>query len=199
MIDWHRLPSWTFRAWPVLAMVPVALAHWVAFHLFPNTAMVNKLVGMTLQILGGLLVLYSINDNLGIFRAQSLSSAVIAWFKDFPLVHEPNPVTIQAKGIGSATACGSLSVNHTLSTVEERIAELERLTQDLQQQLDQKVHAIDIRIEAARSEFQQQIAHTSRKVTDISRQLEHAAVGGFKFQALGVFLVIYGAFTGVFA
>ena len=37
------------------------------------------------------------------------------------------------------------------------------------------------------------------KLADISQRLEHASVGGFKFQALGVLLAIYGAVTSVFA
>lgn len=35
--------------------------------------------------------------------------------------------------------------------------------------------------------------------SDLSKQLEHAAVGNFKFQSLGVLLAVYGAITSVFA
>ena len=44
-----------------------------------------------------------------------------------------------------------------------------------------------------------QIAETSTRIIDLSKRLEHAAVGGFKFQALGVLFALYGAVTSVFA
>ncbi len=200
MIHWRRLLPWVSRAWPMLAFAPVGLSHVVAIRAFPGeTAMVNKLVGMSLQVLGGLLVLYSVNDNLGLFRAQSLTSTIIAWFKQFPLVREPIFLSGQISAAASATASMSATVHCSITTIEERIAELERALKDLQQQLQREVQAVNARIELARVELQQQITDTSGRVTDLSKRLEHAAVGGFKFQALGVLLAIYGAVTSVFA
>ena len=43
------------------------------------------------------------------------------------------------------------------------------------------------------------ITETSTRVIDLSKRLEHAAVGGFKFQALGVMFTLHGAVTSVFA
>ena len=44
-----------------------------------------------------------------------------------------------------------------------------------------------------------QITETSIKVFDLSKRLEYAAVGGFKFQTLGVMDAVCGAVTSVFA
>ena len=200
MFLWRGFVPWALRAWPVLALVPVGLAHVIAIQAFPSgAAMVNKLVGMSLQVVGGLLVLYSVNDNLGVFRAQSLPSAIIAWFKQFPIVRAPISLSGHASAMASATATMSASVQRTITTLEERIAELEHAFKDLQQQLQREVQAVNVRIETARNQLQQQIADTSGRVTDLSKRLEHAAVGGFKFQALGVLLAVYGAVTSVFA
>ena len=90
MIHWQRLTPWLMRAWPALALAPVATCHAIALWAVPaDSVFVNKLVGMSLQVIGGLLVLYSLNDNLGLFRSQSLKSAIVGWFKDFPRAREP--------------------------------------------------------------------------------------------------------------
>jgi hypothetical protein len=161
--------------------------------------MVNKFVGMSLQVSGGLLVLYSVNDNLGLFRAQSLTSAVITWFKEFPLTRKTVVVSASASTSANSTTSASASVGRTVVTIEERIAELERLQVELAKQINRQVQEVYGRIEYMRSELQNQIVDTSRDVARLSSQLEHAAVGGFKSQALGVLLVIYGAVTSVFA
>jgi hypothetical protein len=200
MIHWRGLLPWVSRAWPVLALLPVGFVHFLTLRLLPaETVMVNKLWGMFLQVLGGLLVLYSVNDNLGLFRAQSLASTVTKWFKEFPIKRKPVSVRGTASGSMSFNLNASGTVGRAHSTVEEHIAILEQMLQDLQKQLQLEVKTINTRIETVRNDFQKQIADTTNKITDISTRLEHAAVGGFKFQILGVLLAIYGALTSVFA
>ena len=200
MIHWRRLIPWLLRAWPVLVLAPVAAAHTTALQTFPaDTIFVNKLVGMSLQVIGGLVVLYSVNDNLGLFRSQSLTSTVIAWIREFPLVRKPISLVGSASSMASATASMSATATRAVNTIEERVAEVERRLLEVQRQLAQEVHAINVKIEEAKSQLRKQIDETSTRVTDLSKRLEHAAVGGFKFQALGVLLALYGAFTSVFA
>ena len=45
---------------------------------------------------------------------------------------------------------------------------------------------MNVKIENAKPELGMQITETSIKDTDLSKRLEHAAVGGFKFQTLGI-------------
>lgn len=200
MIHWQRLTPWLMRAWPVLALAPVATCHAIALWAVPaDSVFVNKLVGMSLQVIGGLLVLYSLNDNLGLFRSQSLKSTIVGWFKDFPLVREPIFAYSSTCDGADATSASASTVAQIPNTLEERVAEIERKLAEIQQQILQEVRAINVKIEDAKSELGKQITETSAKVTDLSKRLEHAAVGGFKFQALGVLFAVYGAVTSVFA
>ena len=65
MIHWRRLTPWLMRAWPVLALVPVAACHAIALRAVPSDIVfINKLVGMSLQVLGGLLILYSVKKGM---------------------------------------------------------------------------------------------------------------------------------------
>lgn len=199
MIRWRLLLPWLLRAWPVLAVIPVSLAHAIALRFFAaESIIVNKVVGMFLQVLGGLLVLYSVNDNLGHFRAQSLPATMIAWFKGFPFVRKPISLSTSIGAVATATASMSAVVFRAAHTLEERIEELERKLSELEGQIQREVQEINSRIQVARLALEQQIAATSNNVTDLSKRLEHAAVGGFKVQALGVLLVIYGAITSLF-
>ena len=85
------------------------------------------------------------------------------------------------------------------NTLEERVAEIERKLAEIQMQVALEVRAISVKIEAVKSESGMQITETSTRVINLSKRLEHAAVGGFKFQALGVLFALYGAITSVFA
>lgn len=54
-------------------------------------------------------------------------------------------------------------------------------------------------IEDVKSELSHSIASNQLALLKLSEQVEKATVGGFKQQAFGVMLVIYGAIAGVFA
>ena len=200
MIHWRRLTPWLVRAWPVFALVPVAACHAFALRAAPaDPVFVNKLVGMSLQVIGGLLVLYSVNDNLGLFRSQSLKSTIVSWFKDFPLVREPIFVYSSKCDEADVTSANVSTITLLPNTLEERVAEIERKLAEIQMQVALEVRAISVKIEAVKSESGMQITETSTRVINLSKRLEHAAVGGFKFQALGVLFALYGAITSVFA
>jgi len=67
--------------------------------------MVNKVTGTVLQVVGGLIVLYSVNANLGLFREQHFGNIIVGWFKSFPLFRKS--VTISGTGSCSIVVGGS--------------------------------------------------------------------------------------------
>lgn len=196
----RRLAIWLWRAWPVLVMALLAAAHLLAVAKCPyESALVNKLTGTVMQIVGGLIVLYSVDSNLGLFRNQSLAAAVITWFRECPLWLRT--VTLSLSGTAACTALASMSASviRAATTVEERLAELERRLEELRSEIAAQSRAIHSRIEEVKSELSSLIASNQSALNKLSEQVEKATVGGFKQQAFGVMLVIYGAVTSVFA
>lgn len=195
-----RFLGWLFRAWPVLAFVPIAFAHQKAHAFFPSDpVLVNKVTGTTLQIIGGLIVLHAVNANLGLFRNQHLGEVILGWIHSFPLFRKP--VTISSSAIGSVGISGSVRVSarHAANTLEEKVAELERQLEEFRTHVREGFSAVRKRIDQVHSELSSAVASDAAAVTQLSSRLEQATIGGFKQQAFGVLLVIYGAFTGVFA
>jgi len=181
-------------------MALLAGAHLITLSKFPgDSVLVNKLTGTVMQIVGGLIVLYSVDSNLGLFRNKSLAAAVIAWFRECPIF--VRSVTISATGNASCSATGSLSASviRAATTVEERLAELERRIEELRSEIAEQNRSIRSRIEEVRSELSSSITSNQSALNKLSKQLESATVGGFKQQAFGVMLVIYGAVISVFA
>ena len=191
---------WLLRAWPVLALVPIAIAHVFANKFFPaETIMVNRVTGTILQVVGGLIVLSSVNANLGLFREQHFGSIIIGWFRSFPLFRKS--VTVSVSGCSSVAMAGSarISVRRATNTVEEKIAELERQLDEFRQHVNEDIQAVNARIAQVQTELTTAVATNTATLNQLSSRLELATVGGFKQQAFGVLLAIYGAVTSVFA
>ena len=147
-----------------------------------------------MQIAGGLIVLVSINTNLGIFRDQTLFAVVIGGIRACLLEH---PVTVALGGARSRVSSGTVTASSTRSatTLDERIAEVERQIEQDRLVCDTQFAAIRQLIETGLSTS---IASSQSALNQVSANLEAATVGGFKWQIFGVLLVIYGALVGFF-
>jgi len=118
----RRIAIWIWRAWPVLVMLFLACAHFQALKTFPNeSVLVNKITGTLMQIAGGLIVLYSVDSNLGLFRNQSLATYVIAWFRECPLFVRSVTVSASCSASFGISGSASASVIRAATTVEERL------------------------------------------------------------------------------
>lgn len=193
------LLSWILRAWPALALAPIALVHALAHQLFPNdTILVNKIIGTMLQATGGLIVLYSINKNLGLFRDQHLGSVIISWFRSFPFFRKSVTISVSDSVHIVASESARICVHRITNNVEEKIAELERQLEELRQYVNENVQAANVRTAQVHSELSTTVAINAAAVNQLSSRLELATVGGFKEQTFGVLLALYGAVSSVF-
>jgi hypothetical protein len=200
MIAWREIPRWSLRAWPVLALLPVFAVHALSLDRFAtSTQLVNKLAGMSLQVVGGLIILYSVNDNLGLFRKQSLWGAVVAWVRSFPFARKSVTLSARGSASGSFGGAASISTRKGATTLDERVEHLEQDLRALKLELQAGLNGLQSRIDSTRSELVSRIDETAGKVSELKQKVEAAAVGSFKTQAFGVLLAIYGAVTSVFA
>jgi len=85
------------------------------------------------------------------------------------------------------------------NTIEEKIAELERQLNEFRQHVNEDIQAVNARVTQVHSELSTAVATNTAALNQLSSRLELATVGGFKQQAFGVLLAVYGAITSVFA
>jgi hypothetical protein len=132
----RRLTVWFWRAWPVLVMFVLASGHIYAISKFPSaTVLVNKLTGTVMQIVGGLIVLRSVDANLGLFRNQSLVATVLAWFRECPIFVKSITILVGGTAQGLSVASARASLTRAVTTIEERLAEVERRMDEIRSEL----------------------------------------------------------------
>lgn len=200
MLQWRRLPAWTLRAWPVLAIVPFAVFHYIALAEFAHSSqLVNKLMGMTLQLIGGSVILWAIDENLGLFRKRSLRTSLVSWLRDFPVRNAANTVILVGSGSASTSGHATVTAATLPNTIEERLLHLEQGLKAVRQDLQEGLAAAQRQLSAAKTELGVRIDAAAGQVADLSSRVERATVGGFKAQLFGVLLAVYGAGTSVFA
>lgn len=180
-------------------MLPVAAAHaWIrhAWTASPIDSL-DRWVSAITQVAGGLLVVHSIDQNLGAFRKHGLRSIALDWLRSFP-GNRP-PIAMSAHGSvrfgGSATLSSAMTPTMP-STLEERLAELRREFEEFSRTTQRRLEEVTQRVETVRGEAVALIHRTEADLRELAKRVEHTAVGGFKQQLFGILLAIYGAIVG---
>lgn len=191
--------KWLWRAWPLLLTLVLGMIHWLVFIGAGKTPCVNKAFAAVLQIIGGLIVLHSINENLGLFGNHGLIAAIKNYFRACPL-HRSKQIIGHASGVSASGAIGvaSVTVNATATTLEDRISALENRIAELRTEFLEKEMRLDARINQVQTEARQSSESHRQGIKELSGKLERTFVGGIKMQTFGVMLAVYGAILGAF-
>lgn len=193
-----QLFSWIMRAWPFLALAAVACCHYVLFKVFASAGnSIDQGVSTFFQVAGGLIVLYSINENIGLFKEKTLYTMMIEWLKDFPF----NKKSITAQRIAINVGIGlsgsmTAQTKQKYSSVEEHLSELQRQIDECRQLVHDREKEIRESVEQTKKELLKELNGNNEKIEDVRQLLKETIVGGFKMQLFGVLLVIYGAYVG---
>ena len=201
-----RLVKWISRAWSVLGILPLFLVHYL-FLVLPcidsifgisigciTNEEINKVFALVLQVLGGFLVLHSIDSNIGLFRNKSLKSLILAWFKSFPFIKRKpilvKPITAECR---TEAPPAKIRLGKKADTLEEKIEALEERLNWLKEDLQDETKQLKKQIQNVYEESSKKYGALSNKSFDISKKLEKVSVGGIEFQVFGVSLLIYGS------
>jgi hypothetical protein len=186
--------KWILKAWPVLLIIAIALIHFLVYSFIQYKGeSVNRVTGSILQLIGGLVVLFSINKDIGIFKHGNLFSMVKNWFKAFPLIKKTITLNV-ASGVFTTTfGTPTITIKHKFNTVGEKLEELERQIDEYRKIIFDRENTMMERLSSIQSKLEGSILKTNNEVQDVKKLLDESVVGSFKEQIFGVLLVIYGA------
>lgn len=194
-----RIYGWSIEPWPLHLFPIFVLLHVCTLRIFPSQSqIINSKFSAVFQIVGGLIIIWVINSNLGIISKTSISDSVLGWLKRFPLISRPKSVTIQVDSLLSATGICDARLIPGHKNMEEKV-----------DYLLQEVNRIHDKVDKIRNELKRDIYKSEEKINNkingikldmqkIDTSLKAAIVGGVKTEALGVLTVAYGIAIPVF-
>jgi hypothetical protein len=193
------LVKWIWLAWPILVPMLLGLVHCLFFSITGKNPFAHKLFAAGLQVIGGLLVLYSINANMGVFRNHGLATAIRNYLQEFPL-RNPRSHIIKAS-TGNAfgfSGAAAVSFGRAPVTLKEKIAALEKEVSAIRELIAEREKVLHGRIDEVGSQVQKSSEEHRQRIDVLSDRLERTVVGGVKLQAFGAILVAYGAVLSVY-
>lgn len=203
---------WLIRPWPFLLIIPFLVAHILLLKLpcmFSSESLkflcwsnhdINKFISLAMQLIGGLLVLYSINSNIWALKNQNLTNLIKSWLIACPLVKRKNTV-LEISDLKSDLILSTISLQYykIAKTNEEKIEYLLQEIKSIKEGYKSEIWDIRKQIEYVRSEINSSCHTNSIKLFDLNRKIEDITLGGFQMQLLGIMLVFYGSVCEYFS
>jgi hypothetical protein len=174
--------------------------HYLAYSFFPeSTTSVNKTVALVCQLIGGGLVLFSIDSNLGIIRKTRLFKAFFAYLKRFPPINHPKSVSVTYNFDTCVSVSNKPPIKTKPTTLEGKLEYLQDQIDELREKHESSLVELKKENQKHIENLRQQIIKTQGSVTLLEKNLDKISVGGASVQIFGIFLVIYGAIIGYIA
>jgi len=185
--------------WPLHLILVFIIIHVIGIKIFPNNVEAwNSLVSIVLQIIGGALVLKTINDNLGILSDSSIWQEIRKYFISYPRFPKRKIRAFTLK-----PASGELKVTSNDAT----LIATGNITNTLEQEVElikKEIGRLDNHIESIRKELLSELKIESNKsnelivnlqnqISDFKDKLKMSLIGGgeIKEEALGILCIIY--------
>lgn len=195
-----RIIKWFWKSWPVIVVIGFWCIHLLLLnYLNAPDEKINAFISLFAQLSGGLLVLYSIDDNIGLFKKGGIIEELKSYLLTFPLIKRNITLNLDSGNFKISGGEANLAVSRNPQTIEEHIEYLQEQINELKFNVDKKYSKLNQVIGELDTRISNSIEENSSAISDIKSKLESFAIGGLKLQFFGVLLVIYGAFAGYYA
>jgi len=192
--------KWLLRAWPVIIPIIVILLHVTVLCYFQDKeSEINKVLSLSLQVVGGMFVLYSIDSTIGIIKGQSLLTIVKNWMRSFPFIKKTTVVAVSASSHSMFRGKVKLRGLKAANTVEEKIDYLQQQITWLKEDLNEEIVVLNSKFCNAEKRLGSSIQDTNKQLSDFQTQVENVSIGGIGMQFMGVVFMVHGAIAGYIA
>lgn len=193
------LVGWFFRMWPVLVPVAlIALHYLVAAHTGWDVRQTNRVISLVLLVIGGVIVLYSINANLGFFDDSTLFSLFISYLKSFPLLTRRDATQEVPASVNVVTRRARAWPGATKKTSNERLKYLQLQIEQIKQDLNQGQDLEESAVVQLESQTREAISDVRQTIVCINRKVKKLCVCSIKMQVFGVLLMLHGYASSYF-
>ncbi|APZ43665.1 hypothetical protein BW247_11670 [Acidihalobacter ferrooxydans] len=157
---------------------------------------INKTAALVSLLVGGLIILYSINSNIGIIKQKSLISELSNYLKEFPLIKRPIAIELQGTAMTISAIKSNISVDRKAQSTDEKIEYLQERINEVSRELEQESKELNKKIDHLTNNMSTQIQDAKTSLRGLESKMDEVYTGDLKVQLFGVLLIIYGAIAG---
>lgn len=193
MKKFFSLLKWSLKSWPVLITLVLIMIHIFIYSCCEiDKTLANTIIGPFLQLVGGLFVLMSINENIKDLRHENLFSMFKNYLKSCPLFVHHYFLEVESASLKLTTENVNLYVKKSWKTEEEGIQEMERRIDELKKYCMENDNAIREEITSFCIKNNTLIANNNQAIQKVGNLFDKLIIENVKYQVMGILLIVYG-------
>ncbi len=199
----HRtllLLKWIWRSWPGLITLLLITIHFSLIYYFCfDASATHKNISLISQLVGGILILYSIDSNIGILKEKNLLILFSNYLKDFPFITKSYVINVKPGKFTITPGKAKITVTRNPQNIEEHFTYLQEQINSISTELEQSIEELNEKYTKVSNLVNTQTNENKTLIKKIESQIEDVSIGGLKIQLSGILLVFYGAISGYIA
>jgi hypothetical protein len=200
-----RIALWVCKGWPGFAFAIIVVCCEcllkrpcleIGLPCFTSTE-INRFLTFTFQLIGGGLVIYSVDSNIGLFKNKTLAGSLYNYLSE---LIPRKPVTVEQHSLVQISVVSSAKIGASKKaiTIEEKMAYLQDQIDWLKKDLLEDRTKFSKLIEEGKRDSSASHRRLEQAHTELKKNLESVAIGGLKPQIFGVLLLVYGSFISIY-
>ncbi|WP_409526159.1 hypothetical protein [Nitrincola sp. MINF-07-Sa-05] len=147
---------------------------------------INSIIELGSQIVGGLLVLYSIDSNLGIMRGNGILNEVVVYIKSFPLMTKPTTMNVSSTESSYSSGSVKVETKNIPKTIQEEIEHLKEDVAHLRQEVNGKFTELNKIVDHNYNDDQDRYVELQKYINETKYKVEKISIGGIKVQFVSI-------------
>lgn len=174
--------------------------HYLLLNIFLlDASLINKSVALLSQIVGGILIMLSINSNIDTLKQESLYILFNKYLKTYPLFKQVEIINVTPAKFTSTTKTVQVNLVRHPKNIEEEIEYLQEQINTLRQDCEQQHQMLNKSVQYQFRDINTQILENNVSVQDLQNKIEKVLIGNIKQQLFGLLLIVYGATANTFS
>lgn len=188
LLKWLIVDTFPISIFPFFVFIHLC----VIFFFGSYSSIINSYASGFFQIIGGIVILMIINENVGVISKSNIYGLFLKWINNCPLVLKSKQYSIKIDSIAQVQGIESQRIMPEFSNVEEKVdflmKEIEKIYHFIKE-IDQKFSS---ELKVVSQNFQDKFRLTECEISKMDDKIKKTILGSVKWQFFGVFLVIYG-------
>lgn len=151
---------------------------------------------VVLEIVGGGIVLWQLNDMSAKFKSKSIFQRALGWFRRCPAWSKPKSVTLQVDPMTINVSVSSPELQVELEQTLEQIVDF--LTSEIKR-LDSRINDTNRELSGELKKIKKEQSTLSCSLQDVKSELQDALVGDVHWEVFGALIIAQGVIMGAMA
>lgn len=154
---------------------------------------INEIIALTMQLTGALLIIISIDSNIGLLKNNTLWGLVTTWYRQRPWLKTEKKSVEASINVTVSGMEANARGHKTPETLEEKIEVMEKKLEWLNEDFTKNKKRTDKKLQNLESNINESINSQSKRIGQLKNTVIQSTIGGFKLQVFGVLLVFYSS------